>query len=241
MKAWNDKVRALLVLSVIPVKYANQIHQDCIYRYFMEIIRVLIVEDITDYRQALTLLFNNTRGFSCICDYDSAEGCLQAGAYPDADVAVIDIQLPGMSGIELVKQLQPQKPGLLCVMCTAYEEDEKIFSALEAGAHGYILKSDSPAKILEAVVELYNGGSPMSSQVARKVVQSFKRTPSISSSVLTLREAEVLDLLSKGMLYKEIALRLSISVETVRRHCFNMYQKLHVNNRTEAVNRFLKR
>ncbi len=207
----------------------------------MEMIRVLIVEDIADYRQALKRLFDNTQGFSCIGDYKSAESCLQAGVYTGADIAVIDIQLPGMSGIALVKELQLIKPGLLCMMCTAYEEDEKVFSALSAGAHGYVLKSDTPVQILEAVKDLYNGGSPMSSQVARKVVQSFKLHPAQTEYQLTPRESDVLQLLSKGLLYKEIALQLGISHETVRRHCFNIYDKLHVHNRTEALNKYFGR
>lgn len=204
-------------------------------------ISVLIVEDITDYRQALKHLFDNTQGFSCVGDYKTAESCLQAGEYKYADIAVIDIQLPGMNGIILVGELQRKKPGLLCMMCTAYEEEEKVFSALEAGAHGYVLKSDSPMQILEAVKELYDGGSPMSNQIARKVVESFKRHPVKAEYQLTPRESEVLQLLSKGLLYKEIATQLNISNETVRRHCFNIYDKLHVHNRTEALNKYFGR
>lgn len=206
---------------------------------FSGMISIILVEDITDYRQALKILFNNTNGFCCLADYASAEDCLNDTIFADADVAIIDLQLPGINGIELIKALIQKKPALLCMLCTAYEEDENIFHALEAGAHGYILKSTSPAQILEAVVEIYNGGSPMSSQVARKVVQSFrKQHAQPPAHALTHREEQVLDCLSKGLLYKEIAFSMSISIETVRRHCFNIYGKLHVSNRTEALNKY---
>ena len=124
------------------------------------------------------------------------------------------------------------------MMCTAYEEDEKVFLALEAGAHGYILKSASTTEILEAVTDLKNGGSPVSNQVARKVMQSFRKKTAPAQNQLTPRENEVLQFLSKGLLYKEIARQLSVSNETVRRHCFNIYEKLHVHNRTEALNKY---
>lgn len=209
---------------------------------FSEMISIILVEDITDYRQALKVLFNNTQGFCCLADYASAEDCLNNNAFTNADVAIVDLQLPGVNGIELIKALIQKNAGLLCMICTAYEEDENIFNALQAGAHGYILKSTSPAQILEAVIEIYNGGSPMSSQVARKVVQSFRKQHTQPPAyALTHREEEVLDCLSKGLLYKEIAFSMSISIETVRRHCFNIYGKLHVSNRTEALNKYFRK
>jgi DNA-binding NarL/FixJ family response regulator len=200
-------------------------------------INVLLIEDKKDYREVLKLILNNTQGFSCIADHPDAEACMKDDKYTVADVALIDIQLPGISGIELVKFFKKNNPQLLCLMCTAYEDSDNVFHALQAGAHGYILKSSSPSKILEAIVEVVNGGSPMSSQVARKVIEAF-RQPSIEKFSLTQREEEILQHLSKGLLYKEIAFRLSISIETVRRHCFNIYEKLHVNNRTEALNKY---
>lgn len=210
---------------------------------FREMISIILVEDITDYRQALKVLFNNTNGFRCLADYASAEDCLNDTVFADADVAIVDLQLPGVNGIELIKALIQKKPGLLCMICTAYEEDENIFNALQVGAHGYILKSTSPAQILEAVIEIYNGGSPMSSQVARKVVQSFRKQQQAQAPAyaLTHREEEILDCLAKGLLYKEIAFSMSISIETVRRHCFNIYGKMHVSNRTEALNRYFRK
>lgn len=201
-------------------------------------ISVLIVEDTPDYRNSLEQLFNNTKGFICKAAYESAEACLAGNIYQQVEIALIDIQLPGMNGIDLVKQLTHLNNKLFCMMCTAYEEDDKIFKALASGAHGYLLKSAGTSEILQAVVDLKNGGSPMSSQVARKVVQSFKQQPSPTNFDLTPREADVLQLLSKGLLYKEIANQLGISNETVRRHCFNIYDKLHVHNRTEALNKY---
>ncbi|MFT4022696.1 MAG: response regulator transcription factor [Flavihumibacter sp.] len=203
-------------------------------------INVVIVEDMDDYRNALRLLLNNTPGFRCMADYADAEACLKDERYKSADVALLDIQLPGKSGIQLVQQIRKTSTGVLCMMCTAYEEDEKIFGALQAGAHGYLLKISSPAYILEAIIELYNGGSPMSASVARKVVETFMQTPK-ETFALSPREEEILRLLAKGLLYKEIAARLNISTETVRTHCFKIYDKLHVHNRTEALNKFFGR
>ena len=130
------------------------------------------------------------------------------------------------------------------MMCTVYEEDEKIFEALAAGASGYILKKTAPGKLLEAIRELYEGGAPMSSQIARKVVAVFSKTTKTTNQsldTLSHREAEILELLAKGLLYKEIAAKLGIAQETVRKHVYHIYEKLHVNNRVEAVNRYFGR
>lgn len=209
---------------------------------FIAMISVIIVEDNPDYRKSLQQLFSSAEGFACLAAYENAEDCLQEKAYLQADIALIDIQLPGINGIELLQQLTAHSPGLLCMICTAYEDDDKVFSALEAGAHAYMLKSAGNGEILQAVIDVKNGGSPMSSQVARKVVQSFKhRTATAVNDPLTPRESDVLELLSKGLLYKEIANKLSISIDTVRRHCFNIYGKLHVHNRTEALNKYFRK
>lgn len=201
-------------------------------------INVLIVEDALDYMKELQQLFNNSDGFACKATYANAEDCMHDNAFNFVDIAIVDIQLPGINGIELVKWLTDNNARILCMMCTAYEEDEKVFLALQAGAHSYMLKSASTSEILEAVVDLKNGGSPMSNQVARKVVQSFKRQPAEPKWQLTHREEDVLQHLSKGLLYKEIANKLGVSIETIRRHCFNIYDKLHVHNRTEALNKY---
>jgi DNA-binding NarL/FixJ family response regulator len=204
----------------------------------MGMINILIVEDTPDYLRGLQQLFDRADGLVCSAAYSNAEDCMQDDVYNYVDIAIVDIQLPGIDGIKLVQWLTEKNPHLLCMMCTAYEEDEKVFLALEAGAHGYILKSASATEILQAVTDPKNGGSPMSNQVARKVVQSFRKKTAPAENQLTPRESEVLQLLSKGLLYKEIAQQLSVSNETVRRHCFNIYEKLHVHNRTEALNKY---
>ena len=191
-----------------------------------------------------------------------AEGYTLAGSFADAEEALVKIPLAkpnvvlmdinlgdGESGIDCVRQLKPLYPEILFMMCTIYEEDEKIFEALTAGANGYILKKTAPGKLLDALRELYEGGAPMSSQIARKVVNAFQvraTDPTASNAgksinILSNRENEILELLAKGMLYKEIAARLFISQETVRKHVYHIYEKLHVNNRVEAINKFYGR
>jgi DNA-binding NarL/FixJ family response regulator len=160
----------------------------------------------------------------------------------------MDINLgSGETGIDCVRELKPMMPSTNFMMCTVYEEDEKIFEALNAGASGYILKKTAPGKLLEAIRELYQGGAPMSSQIARKVVAAFqKHTPAHGTTendlaALSNREKEILELLSRGLMYKEIAAALFISQETVRKHVYHVYEKLHVSNRVEAVNKFYGR
>lgn len=203
-------------------------------------ISIGIVEDIDDYRNLLRLLLEHTTDIAVLFSVKSAEEAInEFNENRVPDVCVIDINLPGSSGIELVKRITNTCSTTLCLMCTAYDSDDKVFQSLEAGAHGYILKSTPPADIVNAVKELYNGGSPMSSEVARKVVSAFskKQTADIT---LSEREIQVLKLLSEGLFYKEISSQLAISIETVKRHCFNIYRKLHVSNRTEAINKFRK-
>jgi DNA-binding NarL/FixJ family response regulator len=202
-------------------------------------ISVAVVEDLDDYRNGLVNLINWTDGYKCTGAYATAEEAIKNLPAIKPDVALIDIGLPGKSGIELVEFIHTNIPSALCMMCTAYDEDEKVFKALKAGAYGYLLKTTSPAEIMNAVQQLVNGGAPMSSDVARKVIASF-RPPKQNTETenLTAREKEVLELLSKGLLYKEIAAQLFISIDTVKRHCFNIYEKLHVSNRTEAINKY---
>ena len=201
----------------------------------LSMITVIIIEDLANYRNALQVLLNGSEGFKCTGAFENAETVLIALPALLPHIALVDINLPGMNGIELVKEIRHASPDTLCMMCTAYDEDEKIFSALQAGAHGYILKSTPPSKILDAITDLKNGGAPMSSEVARKVVMAFAQRANPELEQLTQREKEVLQLLEEGLLYKEIASRLAISIETVKRHCFNIYQKLHVGNRSEAI------
>ncbi|HEY6978071.1 MAG TPA: response regulator transcription factor [Chitinophagaceae bacterium] len=201
-------------------------------------ITISIIEDLKDYREALQTLIKITPDLECVGVHEKAEEALEYITALQPDVALIDINLPGMSGIDLVKKISSTSPYTLCMMCTAYDDDEKVFKALSAGAHGYLLKSTPPSKIIDAIFELKKGGSPMSAEVARKIVTAFRKKTNIEAAQLSTREREVLELLAKGLLYKEIAAQLNLSIETVRKHCFNIYEKLHVNNRTEAINKY---
>ena len=215
------------------------------------VISVSIVDDNKDIRSALEQIIMMANGYKLAGSFVDAEEALQKIPIFKPDVVLMDINLgDGESGIDCVAQLKPLFPEILFMMCTVYEEDEKIFEALAAGANGYILKKTAPSKLLDAIKELYEGGAPMSSQIARKVVNAFQTRPhsDIAESsqgkpinILSNRENEILVLLAKGLLYKEIAGQLFISQETVRKHVYHIYEKLHVNNRVEAVNRFFGR
>lgn len=206
-------------------------------------ITVALVEDNKEIREGLTVLINGSDGFLCVAAYPTAEDALRKIENDDPDIVMMDIQLPGMSGIECVRQLKAKHPKLQIMMQTIYEDDERIYESLVAGASGYILKKTPPSKLLEAIQDLHTGGSPMSSQIARKVVQAFQKlgTSSKETENLTSREHEILSYLAKGYRYKEIAEMLFISIETVRTHLRNIYEKLQVRSRTEAVLKFLNR
>ncbi len=208
-------------------------------------IRVAIVEDNKDILQALEQIVGMTDECELCCSCISGEEALQRLPACHADVVLMDIHLGGINGIEVVRELKPQLPKTQFMMCTIYEEDEKIFEALSAGASGYITKKTAPGQMIDAIKELHHGGAPMSSQIARKVVSAFSVKPSSASEEtlerLSRREAEILEMLSKGLVYKEIADELSISSETVRKHVYNIYNKLHVSNRVEAVNKYFGR
>lgn len=200
---------------------------------------VSIVEDIEDIREALRVLINGSAGFECIHVYADAEEAVSKMPANEVDVVLMDINLPGMDGIGCMNVLKPSMPDAQFMMCTVYDDDDHIFNALQSGASGYILKRTSPAQILEAIRDLHEGGSPMSSEIARRVVRSLQK-PGKSTEVaklLTERETEILDFLAKGYLYKEIATELFISKETVKKHIHNIYEKLHVQTRTEALNK----
>ncbi len=216
------------------------------------IISVGIVDDNKDIRSALEQIILMADGYVLAGSFADAEEALAKIPLVKPDVVLMDINLgDGESGIDCVRQLKPLYPEILFMMCTVYEEDEKIFEALTAGANGYILKKTAPGKLLEAIRELHEGGAPMSSQIARKVVNAFQFRPATSDSmtgnqgkpisILSNRENEILELLARGLLYKEIAARLFISQETVRKHVYHIYEKLHVNNRVEAINKFFGR
>ena len=208
-------------------------------------ISVAIVEDNNDIRQALEQIIEMSEGFILTGSCNSGEEALQSIPLLNPQVVLMDIHLGGIDGIEVVKELKAGYPEILFMMCTIYEEDEKIFEALRAGASGYILKKTAPGKLLDAIRELMEGGAPMSSQIARKVVSAFQNmhvtTPDESLATLSKREKEILEMLSKGLLYKEIADKVYISAETVRKHVYHIYEKLHVSNRVEAVNKFFGR
>lgn len=205
--------------------------------------KICIVEDDRDLREALSMMIQFTDQYDLAGSFENAESALESLPEISPDAVLMDINLPGASGITCVQKLKSACPQLLVLMCTSYEDDDKIFESLEAGATGYILKTEGPAKIIGALDELFDGGSPMSSSIARKVVASFSKLESSNklTESLTSREKEILDLLSKGQMNKEVAYHLEISAGTVRKHIQNIYEKLHVNTRVEAVNLYLKR
>ncbi len=209
-------------------------------------ISVAIVEDNNDIRNALEQIIDMADGYALAGSCINGEEAIINIPLLRPSIVLMDINLGGINGIEVVRILKEEMPDILFMMCTIYEEDEKIFEALSAGASGYVLKKTAPDKLLDAIKELYEGGAPMSSQIARKVVTTFQnKTSSIASpdslGILSRREKEILEMLSKGLLYKEIADQLFISPQTVRKHVYHIYEKLHVGNRIEAVNKYFGR
>lgn len=206
-------------------------------------IKVAIVEDSDKIREGLTGIIDGSDGFECSAAYESAEEALRFLPAYKPDVVLMDIQLPRMSGIECVEKLKVQNPDIQVMMLTVYEDDEKVFKSILAGASGYILKRTPPAELLEAIRELHEGGSPMSDQIARKVVQAFQQMGKSSKETenLSSREMEILSYLARGYNDKEIADKLFLSIKTVRTHLRNIYKKLHVRSRTEAVLKYLRK
>ena len=204
-------------------------------------IKVSIVEDDAPLRETLGILLNGSGQFRCIGSFPNAETAIKQIPHDWPQVVLMDINLPKMSGIGCVAKLKEMRPELLVIMLTICGDEDQIFESLKAGASGYLLKSAPPAEILEAIVEVYSGGAPMSSTIAHKVVRYFQqlKTPAPATN-LTKRESEILNYLAKGYQYKEIADALGIGGSTVRTHIEHIYQKLHVSSRTEAVVKFLK-
>lgn len=207
-----------------------------------KVITVSIVDDEADLREHIGSYLNDAGGFQCKSAYASAEEALEELPRDKPDVVLMDINLGGMDGIECVRRLKAVMPQAQVLMLTVFEDTEKIFRALAAGASGYLLKRLSPPKLLEAIREVRDGGSPMSASIARKVVQSFQSAPQHGDEAdLSQREREVLDGLAEGLAYKQIAEQLGVSIHTVRNYIRRIYEKLHVRSRTEAVAKFLRK
>jgi DNA-binding NarL/FixJ family response regulator len=205
-------------------------------------IKVAIVEDDDWIRDNLANQINLAPGYCCVSRYRTGEEALAALPGQHADVVLMDINLPGLSGIECVRRLKALRPSLSILMLTVYEESDRIFDSLRAGASGYLLKRSAEKELLEAIAQVHQGGSPMSSLVARKVVQFFNRLGEAAPELqrLSPREKEILELLSRGAAYKEIGDRLDLSIHTVRMHIRGIYGKLQVHSRGEAVSKYLR-
>ncbi len=211
------------------------------------LIRVAIVENEAVFADAMQMILNNT-GTEISCPHifsNSAEALKKLpGLKPDIVLMDLDLGQGQLNGIDCITRLQPQMPGTLFMVLTVYEDHQKVFDALSAGALGYVLKSAKPEKIIEAVRELYEGGAPMSPSIARQIAGSFNKpaqTPTPESELLTTREKEVIELISRGKLEKEVAAELFISLKTVKSHISNIYGKLHVRTRVEALNKYFGR
>jgi DNA-binding NarL/FixJ family response regulator len=214
----------------------------------MSKIGICIVEDIVEIREGLEQIILSSGEFTLLGSYANAEDAVEGIAQTRPDIAIVDINLPKMNGIECIKTAGPGSPATQFMMFTIFEGSTQVFEALAAGASGYLLKNTPPEKILDALRELHQGGSPMSAQIARKVVASFQSKQDKEGNetnqdlaLLTTREKEILERLSKGLLYKEVAAELKISTGTVRQHIHHIYEKLHVQNRTEALNKIYGR
>jgi DNA-binding NarL/FixJ family response regulator len=203
-------------------------------------IRVAIIEDNPDMRRQLRRLFSESSGYECVSDCPSAESALESLPAIKPEVVLMDINLPGLDGIECVRQLKLKLPGTVFIMLTVYENTERIFQAVQAGASGYLLKRIDPSDLLRAVQEARSGGAPMTSFIARKVLDAFrtqlpKPAQPSAAEELSAREREVLEKLAKGLLVKEIAAQLGVSYSTVRTYTLRIYEKLHVRSRSQAA------
>lgn len=207
-------------------------------------INVAIIEDNNIIREGLAALINGTEGYKCVGVYPTSEKFLEQIPHVKMDVILMDIGLPGMNGIEAISKARELDPDLNFLMLTIYEDSEMVFQALCAGACGYLVKKTPPSRLLEAIKDIYDGGSPMSSQIARQVINEFQKEKNLTSYneySLSNREKEVLNLLSNGKSYHEIGDHLFISVDTVRHHIRNIYKKLHVHSQSEAVAKAIRK
>jgi DNA-binding NarL/FixJ family response regulator len=205
-------------------------------------IKVALVEDDEGIRSSLTTLIRRTPALRLAGEYPDAETALKEIPRRPPNVVLMDINLPGMNGVECVRSLKASLPQVQFLMLTVYEDSDSLFNSLKAGASGYLLKRTASARLLEAIRDVHAGGSPMTPQLARRVVQFFSRPPQETppATRLTAGEREFLDQLAKGYAYKEIADRMKISIDTVRSYVRTVYEKLHVHSRTEAVVKYLK-
>ncbi len=205
----------------------------------MQPIRVSIVEDIIEIREGLKFILQQDNTLILVAAYSNAEDARKGLTEQPPDIVIMDINLPDGSGLGCMQRVKAKHPHIQFMIFTIYEDSEQIFQALSLGASGYLLKNTAPGKIVDALHELHNGGAPMSSTIAKKVILTFQSRPSEGEpeSLLSGREQEVLTLLSKGLFYKEIAVQLHISIGTVRQHIHHIYKKLQVQNRTEAINK----
>lgn len=203
-------------------------------------ISIAIVEDEKNYNNALKKVINYQKDMKVIAQFFDGNDAMMNLPGISPDVVMMDIQLQDMLGIEIIEKLRKEMPDTQFIMCTSFDDDEKIFNSLKAGAMGYLVKGESMDKILSSIRDVYNGGAPMSFSIARRVLKHFEnKLPEIEGfDELTEREKEILELLSQGLLYKEIADKKFISIDTVKKHVGNIYRKLHVNNKVEAVNKF---
>lgn len=223
--------------------YFHAIEFKWVVHHLSKMIQIAIVEDIDDIRKGLAMIINSSDAAECKHTFANAEKAFEVLHVQPVDVVLVDINLPGgMNGIELVGKLKPIHPTMQFMMCTVYEDNDLVFKALKVGATGYILKKTQPEKLIEAIKEIYEGGSPMSAQIARKVISSFQKpVVSEATQLLTRREQELLELLAQGFRYKEIADKLFLSIDTIRTHVRNIYRKLEVQSRAEALNKIYPR
>ena len=203
-----------------------------------EIIQVAIVEDDDEIRQTLALIINGTPGYFCRHTFIDAESAVKELPSLYVNVVLMDIELPGITGIEAIKKLKPKLPETDFIMLTIKQDETSIFNSLCAGASGYLMKDTPPSELLLSIKEVYKGGSPMSTNIARKVILSFQKTS--PPSPLSDRETEILKLLCDGMNYRSIAEKIFLSSHTVKSHIKNIYKKLHVNSRAEAVKKAIE-
>jgi len=229
--------------TVILVRIFIRIETPLTLHHFMPKMRitVCIVDDAAEVRESIEEFINQSPDFECLGTFGSGEEALSAIPDLSPNVVLMDINLPGISGSQCVRKLKDKMPQLQAMMLTVYENSERIFEALSSGACGYLLKSTPPDELLQAIKDMKSGGSPMSSHIARKVVQAFHPTTSVTPVIeqLSPREQQVLELLAEGFAYKQIAAKLELSISSIRTYIRSMYEKLHVNSRTEAVVKYL--